>query len=585
MHLGEPSPARPLWRVLPAAGVLACLAAAGRVGVPFTVQRVTDAVTSKPGPGTGPEAVVAQALVLLVLAAVGAAGMAYLLARGVEAVLADIRSRMMRHLHVLTPLDRQCYSRGGLVSRLTYDVDQITNFVQRGGTHMLLNGAQLFLATGLMLHYSWVLGLLVLMTLAPLAWVLPALQKRLAVRFARVQERNGAVVALAGEAVAGAAVIRAFSVQQRFDTRLGEAIDSHYVAQNRAQKAAAYAYVIGEAAVAVTTAVLLVVGMALGAAHRLTLGELTAFLFLITMFVQPLQAVAENLNGIQNAVASVRRIRSLMRHRPAVTPAVIGAVPLPPGPLDVEVRAVTFAYAGAQRAALNDLTLRVRPGSTTAVVGHTGSGKSTLVTLLTRVADPDRGEVCIGGVPLPRLSEGGLRGALHLVPQDGFLFRDTLADNVRQACPELSDGDVMEIFAALGLEEWLTTLPDGVRTNVGESGTALSAGERQLVAIARAYAADPRVLLLDEATSQLDPLTEARVAKAVKLLARDRTTIAVAHRLSTAEQADDVVVMEDGQIIQRGPHSALSVCSGPYARLYADWQRRTGTVPAGEPAP
>ncbi|MBW8821819.1 MAG: ATP-binding cassette domain-containing protein, partial [Streptomyces sp.] len=206
-----------------------------------------------------------------------------------------------------------------------------------------------------------------------------------------------------------------------------------------------------------------------------------------------------------------------------------------------------------------------------AVVGETGSGKTTFAKLLTRLMDPTRGRVLLGDVPLASLSFASLRSRVVMVPQDGFLFDTTVADNVRYGRPDATDDDIQLAFTELGLLDWLETLPDGIRTAVGERGESLSVGEKQLVAIARAYVADPDLLVLDEATSAVDPATEVRLARALDSLTRGRTTLTIAHRLSTAEAADEVLVVDKGVVVQRGSHAELVAVPGVYADLHASW--------------
>ncbi|MCW2679191.1 MAG: transporter related protein, partial [Frankiales bacterium] len=220
---------------------------------------------------------------------------------------------------------------------------------------------------------------------------------------------------------------------------------------------------------------------------------------------------------------------------------------------------------------LHDVSLDIAPRTRVAVVGETGSGKTTFAKLLTRLMDPTRGRVLLSGVPLDEVLFSSLRSRVVMVPQDGFLFDTTIAENVRYGRLDATDEEVEQAFSALGLEDWLEQLPDGVRTEVGERGDSLSVGERQLVAIARAYVADPDLLVLDEATSAVDPATEVRLQRALDSLTRGRTTLAIAHRLSTAEAADEVLVVDAGVVVQRGPHAELVQQDGVYAGLHASW--------------
>src|SRR5690606_35893391 len=233
---------------------------------------------------------------------------------------------------------------------------------------------------------------------------------------------------------------------------------------------------------------------------------------------------------------------------------------------------VNYAYTGGPRV-LDDITLEIAPGSRVAVVVETGSGMTTFVKLLTLLMDPDEGKILLNGVNLREVAFSSLRSRVVLVPQEGFLFDSTLADNIRFARPEATDEQITEAITQLGLSEWLAGLPHGLATPVGQRGESLSAGERQLVALIRAYIADPDLLVLDEATSAVDPATEVRIQHALDLLTRGRTSVAIAHRLSTAEAADEVLVFDRGRIVQRGTHAELVARPGVYADLHASWVR------------
>jgi ABC-type multidrug transport system fused ATPase/permease subunit len=306
----------------------------------------------------------------------------------------------------------------------------------------------------------------------------------------------------------------------------------------------------------------------------MTTGRIVAFLFLLTLFVMPVQALTEMLNEGANALAGVRRVLDVLDtptdiRDPALASAS-GGRELPPGPIGACFRHVTFAYPGGPPV-LHDVDLSITPRSRVAVVGETGSGKTTLAKLLTRLMDPSSGEILLSGVPLTEVGFASLRARVVMVPQDGFLFDSTIADNVRFGRPDASLAEVVASFEALGLADWLAGMRDGVHTRVGERGGLLSAGERQLVALARAHIADPDLLVLDEATSAVDPATEVRLARALVELTEGRTSVTIAHRLSTAENSDEVVVVDAGRIVQRGAHADLVAVPGVYQRLYASW--------------
>jgi putative ABC transport system ATP-binding protein len=298
------------------------------------------------------------------------------------------------------------------------------------------------------------------------------------------------------------------------------------------------------------------------------------------------------LNEAQNAMAGFRRVLDVLGEEPDVRdPAALdpaAARELPRGPLGVRFEHVTFRYGPDSRPALDDVDLAVAARRRVAVVGETGSGKTTFAKLVTRLMDPSEGRVLLGSgadtgpddmVPLTDVAFSSLRSRVVMVPQDGFLFDASIADNVRYGCPGMSDEEVADAFDELGLAPWVQGLERGVATEVGQRGESLSAGERQLVAIARAYVADPDLLVLDEATSAVDPATERRLTRALDTLTDGRTTLTIAHRLSTAERADEVLVVDAGRVVQRGPHAELVDADGPYARLHASWRRSS----AGQP--
>ena len=553
------------------------IATAGRVVVPLAVQQTLDrGLLDDGGPDLGRVSwIVAGCAVAVVVTAVAAYALNYRLFRTTETALAALRVRAFRRVHDLSMLHQQAQRRGSLVSRVTSDVDQMSVFMQWGGILILVSSGQLLLATVLMTVYSWQLTLLVWACFVPLAIVLPVLQRRLAGAYSTVRERVGDLLGAVSESVVGAQTVRAYAVEDRTAERIDGAIDRHYRSAVRAQKTTVAVFTSGELIAAVANAAVVVVGLLIGVGGGLTAGELIAFLFLVTLFIAPVQVATEALSEAQNALASFRRVLDVVDAEADVADPAPGT-PLPPGPLGVRFDSVTFRYPQANRAALVDVDLDIRPRSRVAVVGETGSGKTTFAKLLTRLMDPSSGQVLVGGVPLRTVPFASLRSRVVMVPQDGFLFDESVADNVRYGRPAATDEEIEAAFGALGLGDWLAGLPDGVRTPVGQRGEALSVGERQLVAVARAYVADPDVLVLDEATSAVDPATEVRLSRALDSLTRGRTTLIIAHRLSTAEAADEILVVDAGRVVQRGPHAELVTQDGPYARLHASWiaQRR-----------
>ncbi|MEH1057682.1 ABC transporter ATP-binding protein [Micromonospora sp. CPCC 206171] len=554
---------------------LALVYMVGRVAVPVAVQRGIDGgIVGGLDLAVVWRVVAVTAAVLVVTTTCG-----YLMMRRLftvsETALANVRTRAFRHVHDLSMLHQQSERRGSLVSRVTSDVDQITQFLQWGGVILLVNLGQLLVTTAVMLAYSWQLTLVVLVAFAPAVLVIRQLQRRLGAAYGVVRQRMGTLLGTIAESVVGAPVIRAYGIAGRTARRLDTAIEGQQHAQQRAIRISILGSSVGELAAGLALAGVVVLGVLLGVDGSLSIGQLTAFLFLVTLFIQPVQIATEVLNEAQNAIAGWRRVLDVLDVAPDVADPGEQGRELPPGPLDIRFAGVTFAYPGGPPV-LHDVTLDIPAKSRVAVVGETGSGKTTFAKLLTRLMDPTDGQVLLSGVPLDRVRFDSLRARVVMVPQDGFLFDATVGDNVRFARPELTDAELTAAFTELGLADWLDGLPSGLATAVGERGESLSVGERQLVALARAYVADPDLLVLDEATSAVDPATEVRLQRTLDAVTRGRTTLAIAHRLSTAQAADEVIVVDRGRIVQRGPHDALvRDPESVYALLYASWLEQT----------
>jgi len=554
---------------------LALVYMVGRVAVPVAVQRGIDhGIVGGLDLDVISLTVAITAGVLVVTTICG-----YLMMRRLftvsETALAGVRTRAFRHVHDLSMLHQQSERRGSLVSRVTSDVDQITQFLQWGGVILIVNLGQLLVTTAVMLAYSWQLTLVVLVAFAPAVLVIRQLQRRLAGAYGLVRQRTGTLLGAIGESVVGAPVIRAYGIAGRTARRLDTAIDGQRVAQQRAIRISIMGSSVGELAAGLALAGVVVVGVSLGVDGTLSVGQLTAFLFLVTLFIQPVQIATEVLNEAQNAIAGWRRVLDVLDVSPDVADPGEQGRELPPGPLDARFAGVTFAYPGGPPV-LHDVTLDIPAKSRVAVVGETGSGKTTFAKLLTRLMDPTEGAVLLSGVDLRQVRFDSLRSRVVMVPQDGFLFDATVGENVRFARPDLTDERLIAAFGELGLSDWLDGLPSGLDTPVGERGEALSVGERQLVALARAYVADPDLLVLDEATSAVDPATEVRLQRTLDAVTRGRTTLAIAHRLSTAQAADEVIVVDRGRIVQRGPHEELvRDTDSVYALLYASWLEQT----------
>ena len=556
--------------------VVAVAATAGRLVIPVVVQRAMDDGIAGPA-GARPDLVlryVALAGIAVVVTALSSYVLNVRLFRSSEAGLTTLRTTAFRHIHDLSMLTQNTERRGSLVSRVTSDVDTISMFVQWGGIMLLLSLIQLTLATVVMVAFSPVLAVVVWACFVPLFFLIRRFQALVGKAYTQVRARVGDLLSAISESVVGAETIRAYGVEERTAARVDAAVEAHRRAAIVAQQRSVYAFTAGQAISGLTTAVVVVVGTWLAVHGRVSVGELTAFLFLVQLFTMPVMQATEILNELQNAVAGWRRVIGVIGTTADVADPGESGVELPRGPVRVDLDRVTFAYPGGPPA-LRKLTLTIEPGTRVAVVGATGSGKSTLAKLLCRLVDPTEGVVLLDGIDISRVRFSSLRRRVVLVPQEGFLFDASLEANLAFAVPGATRADVVDVVHRLGLSDWVDTLALGLDTPVGQRGESLSVGERQLVALARAALADPDLLLLDEATSAVDPLTEVRLQRAVEELTRGRTSVAIAHRLSTAEAADDILVVDRGEVVERGRHTDLVAAGGTYARLHASWVAQT----------
>jgi putative ABC transport system ATP-binding protein len=540
-----------------------------RLLVPIMVQQVFDEGFTPSFRPVFVYGICAGAIVLVLLTFVAARLAAKRLVRASELALRDLRVRTFSHIQHLSVAEQSEEKRGVYVARVTADVDALQQFTEWGGIAWIISLTQAIGALALMLVYSWQLTVAIVLLLIPLLLVMGSMQAKLSAAFNAARTRVGEMLSEVSESVMGAAVVRAYGLDEETHAKVRHAIDERYRAEVVAHFRAATLWPMSTIFYAVALAVVIALGALFGPEWGLTFGAVTAFLFLADVFLSVFTDLPEIYSETQTAIAGWRKILAVLDTPIDVIEPTEG-VTLAGGALAVTARDVRYTYREGPEV-LHGITMEVPAGRHVAIVGETGSGKSTFVKLMARMADPTSGVLEVGGVDLAIVEPGSRRRSIRMVPQDGFLFDTTIRENVRYGREGASDRDVETAFEELGLGDWVASLPEGLDTRAGERGEALSVGERQLVALVRAQVGDPGLLILDEATSAVDPATEQRITEALRRLSQGRTTVTIAHRLSTAEHADEVFVFDRGRLVERGTHDRLVAHGGRYAEMYASW--------------
>lgn len=559
----------PRWRAILVATASICLFTGASLAKPLVIQYALDSGVAERDRGA---LVLAGGLFLGLIITIYffQAASTYLVNRIGQDFLRELRVRLFTHYQRMSLAFFGRENAGRLVARMTSDVATINDVLNNGFLMVVQSTLTLVGATVILLVLSWQLSLATAIILPPLIIATAIFRVYSRRAYGSVRERIADVLIHMQESFSGLRVVQAFAREQHNMERFGAINERNFEANVNTVRISAMYFPVVEWLSGLGIGVILYFGGRQVAGDAVTVGTVTAFVFYLEFIFQPIQNLSQVYDMVQSAGAALNKIFGVLGIRPDV--------PEPAKPAKMEghlqgritLRSMTFGYDPA-RPVLSDINLEIAPGQHVVLVGPTGAGKSTLAKLMTRFYDPTDGMVAIDGYDLRTLASKDLRRSVTMVPQEGFLFTGSIRENILFGRPGATDAEVVSACRSLGIHEFIMSLPNGYETLVSFRGSRLSAGEKQLVSIARAFLADPPVLILDEATSSLDPATEEQVEEALRRLLAGRTSVVIAHRLSTAEHADRVLVVDKGTIVEDGHHAELLARGGYYSALYRQW--------------
>ena len=562
----------PFRSVVAVLAVVVVVENAARLSVPLLVQWGIDhAVPAllRGGPAGELLAVVATLCAVVTVQAISRMYFLNRSGRIGQAVLLELRRRVFRHFMRLDVAFHDRYTSGRVVSRSTNDVEAIQDMLETGFDSLVTAFLTLFGTAILLVFLDFRLGLMCLAAFPVLVALVWWFSVESAKTYRRVRESSALVIIQFVETMTGIKAVQAYRRQQRNQQIFDEVADLYRADNERSFHLLAVFMPAVKLVGNLTTGVVLLYGGYRVLHSEMTIGTLAAFLLYLRMFFEPMQEISQFFNTFQSASSALEKIAGVLDVNPAVADPADPALPSRVTG-EIALRGVDFGYT-ADQPVLSGMSLEVPAGQTVALVGTTGAGKTTIAKLIARFYDPQSGSVTLDSIDLRRLAQSELRRHVVMVTQENFLFSGTVADNIRFGRPDATDAQIRAAADAVGAGDFIAALPDGFDTDVAKRGGRLSAGQRQLVAFARAFLADPAVLILDEATSSLDIPSERLVQRALQTVLAGRTALIIAHRLSTVEIADRVVVLEHGRIIEDGPPGALIGAGGRYAALHRAW--------------